>query len=49
MEIRDILDKDFKVMVIRVFTELGRIEELNKNFNKEVEKVIKNESELNNT
>ena len=38
MEISNLPNKEFKVMVIKMLTELGiRIEEHNKNFNKEKE------------
>lgn len=38
MEISNVPDKEFKVMIINMLTELGRgNEEHNKNFNKDVE------------
>ena len=50
MEINNLPDKGFKVMVIKVLTKLGiRMEEHGKNFNKELENIRKNYSELKNT
>lgn len=38
MEISNVPDKKFKVMIINMLTELGRVnEEHNENFNKDVE------------
>ena len=43
------LDKEFKALVIRMLTELGkRIDEHNKTSNKELENMKKNQSELEN-
>ena len=45
-----IYQKQFKPQVIRVFNELrGRIEEFSGNFNKEIENIKKNQSEMKNT
>ena len=42
MEISDLPDKEFKVMVIKMLTELGkRMDELGENVNKETEKCKK--------
>ena len=39
MEISNLSDKDFKVMIIRILTRLERpVDELSENFNKEREK-----------
>ena len=49
MEISNLQDKEFKVTVIKMLTELGRIvEEHNEIFNKETENIKKNQSELKN-
>ena len=43
-------DKEFKVMIIRMFTELRRrMDELSKNFNKEFENIRKNQTDLKDT
>lgn len=47
-EISNLPDKELKVMVIMIFTELGRMDECTKNFNKDVENRKKNQSELKN-
>ena len=49
-EINNLPDKEFKALVIRILTELGkRIDEHSKNFSKELEYIKKNQSELKNT
>ena len=43
-EISSLPDKEFKVMVIRMLTELGRrMDEYSENFNKELENIKKNQ------
>ena len=43
-------DKEFKVMIIKIFTGLEkRMEDFSETFNKEVENIKKNQSELKNT
>ena len=43
-------DKEFKQKVIRMLTDIGiRMDELSQNFNKELENVKKNQSEMRNT
>ena len=43
-------DKEYKLIVIKVLTDLGRrIDECSENFNKELENMEKNQSELRNT
>ena len=50
MEITNLSNKDLKAMVITMLTELRRrMDELSVNFNKELENVRKNESELKDT
>ena len=50
MEISNLPDKEFKEMVIKMLTKLGRrMEEHSENFNKELENIRKNQSELKNT
>ena len=41
-EISNLLDKESKVLVIKLLTELRRMEEHIENFNKEVENIKKN-------
>lgn len=41
METINLLDKEFKVMVINIFNELQRMDELSENFNKERKKYKK--------
>ena len=49
-EIKNLPDKGFKTLVIRMLTELGkRIDEHSENFNKELENFKMNQSELKNT
>ena len=49
-EISNLPEKEFKVMVIKTLTELGRImDENSENFSKEIENIKKNQSELKNT
>ena len=40
----NLLDKEFKEMVIKMLTKLRRMEELSETFNKEVENIRKNQS-----
>ena len=48
-QISNILDKEIKALVIGMLTELGkRIDENSENFNKELENIKKNQSELRN-
>ena len=50
MEISNLPHKEFKVMVIKMLTDLRRgMEEHSENFNKEIENLKYNESELKNT
>ena len=50
METSNLPDKKSKVMVIKLLIGLGRrVDELSENFNKEIEKCKKKESELKNT
>ena len=43
-------DKLFKVIIVNIFTRLEkRMEELSETFNKEIENIKKNQSELKNT
>jgi len=50
MEINNISHKEFKVMVIKILTRLKRrVKELSENFNKEIESIKTNQSELKNT
>ena len=47
MEINNLLDKELKVMVIKMLTELRRrMNEHNENFNKETENIRKNQTEI---
>lgn len=40
VELSNLLDKEFKVIVIKMLTKLGRrIDEFSKNFNKEIENI----------
>ena len=49
-EITNLPDKEYKVMDIRMLTELKRrIDEHSENFNKELENIKKNQAELKNT
>ena len=49
-EISNLPDKEFKVMIIKMLTELWRrVDEHSENFNKELENRKKNPSELRNT
>ena len=48
-KISNLPDKEFKVMVIKMLTELGKIVDYSKNYNKEKENIKKNQSELKNT
>ena len=49
-EINNLPNKEYKLIVIRMLTDLGRrIGEHSKNFNKELENTKKNQSELKNT
>lgn len=42
VELSNLLDKEFKVIVIKMLTKLGRrIDEFSKNFNKEIENILK--------
>ena len=48
MEASSLPDAEFKTLVIRMLNELkGRLEELGENFNKEVENIKENQSEMN--
>ena len=48
MEASNLPDAEFKTLVIRMLNELkGRLEELGENFNKEVENIKENQSEMN--
>ena len=50
MSISNLPDKAFKETITRMLTESGRrMEELRKNFNKDLENIRKNKSELKNT
>ena len=50
IEINSLPDKEYKLMVIRMLTELGRrINEHSENFNKELENIKKSQRELKNT
>lgn len=50
MEINNLPDKEFKAIVIKTLTELGkRIEEHNEDVNKELENIEKNQAELKST
>lgn len=47
MEISNLSDKEFKVMVKKMLTELGRrIDEHNENFNKEMENIRNDQTEV---
>ena len=47
-KISNLPDAEFKTLVIRMLNELkGRLEELGENFNKEVENIKENQSEMN--
>lgn len=47
MKINNLLDKEFKVMVIKMLTELRRrMDERSENFNKEIENSIKDQIEV---
>ena len=49
MEIRNLLNKEFKVVIIKLLNELGRrMDEYNETFNKELENTKKNQKELKN-
>ena len=49
-QINNLPDKEFKALVIRMLTELGkRIDKHSENFNQELENIKKNQSELKNT
>lgn len=39
-------DKEYKALVIRMLTELKRLDEHSENFSKELENIKKNQSEL---
>ena len=48
-EINNSPDKELKALAIKILTELGkRIDEHSENFNKELENILRNQSELNN-
>ena len=55
MEVSNLPDKEFKLMVLKMFTKFEkRVEELSKNFNKEIQNIKKkikknNQLELKNT
>ena len=50
MDIGNLPEKEFKALVIRMLTELGkRIDEHSENFNKELENIKNNQSEVKNT
>ena len=50
LEIRNLHDKEFKVMVIKILTELrGRMDEHSEKFNKGIENIKKNQTKLKNT
>ena len=50
MKISNLSDKAFKEIITRMLAEFGRrMEELRKNFNKDLENIRKNKSELKNT
>lgn len=50
MEISNVLDKEFKEMVIRILNKLkNTVEELREHFNKVIENVKRNQSEMKNT
>ena len=47
MEISNLPDKEFKVLVIKMLTKLGgRMDEHSENFNKETENVMKYQTEI---
>ena len=49
-EINNLPDKEYKLIIIRMLTDLGRrIDKYSENFNKELENIKKNELELKNT
>ena len=48
-QINSLPDKEFKALVIKMLTELGKIKDVHcENFNKELENIKKNQSELKN-
>lgn len=50
MQLRNLPEEEFQVMVTKMLTGLERrVDELSKNFNKEIENNKKNQSELKNT
>ena len=42
MEIRNLYNEKFKVVIIKMITELGRMDEHSENFNKELENIKEN-------
>ena len=50
MEISDLLDKEYKKMIIKMLNTLGRrMDEHRNNFSKELEHIKKNQTEVKNT
>ena len=49
MEISNLPNKEFKVMIIKILTELRRMNEYSENFNQKLENIKKNQSEVKNT
>ena len=48
MEISNLSDKEFKLMIIKMLHEFRRMDEHSVKFNKELENIKKNQSELKN-
>lgn len=46
MEISNLPDKELKVLIIKIFNRLERMNELSEKFNKYIENIKKNQSEL---
>ena len=46
MEINNLPDKEFKVMVIKMLTDFRRVDEHSKSFNKEIENIRKYRTEI---
>lgn len=46
---RNLSKKEFEVMIIKMLTEFGRMDEHREDFNKELESIKKNQTELMNT
>ena len=50
MEISNLFNKGLKVIIIKILTELdGRMDECGKNFNKAIENIKKNQTQIKNT